>query len=170
MRDVRSGNISFLTAVIDYICSLFIRTFNGLQRLRSGREYPLFRGTLTKTPSGTLGLQPGEQVQVKSKEEIRQTLDITNRNRGLYFDSEMLPYCDRTFTVLRRVRKIINEQSGTMMQLPNDCVILDGVVCAGRDHQYCPRSIYPYWRELWLRRVTPDSSRTQGAHSTNVAS
>lgn len=153
VRDVRSGNICVLTAVIDYVCTVLIQTFNALQHWRGGREYPLFRGTLTKTPSGPLDLQPGERVQVKSKEEIRQTLDTTNRNRGLYFSSEMLPYCGRTFTVLRRVRKIINENSGTMMQLPNDCVILDGVICVGRDHQYCPRSIYPYWRELWLRRV-----------------
>ncbi|MGE0826089.1 MAG: hypothetical protein AB7G75_01335 [Candidatus Binatia bacterium] len=172
VRDVRAGNIGVLTAVIDYGCTVLIRVFNTLQRWRGGREYPpLFRGILTKTPSGTLRLQPGERVQVKSKEEIRQTLDTANRNRGLHFDSEMLPYCGRTFTVLRRVGKIINERNGTMMRLPNDCVILDGVICAGKDHQYCPRSIYPYWRELWLRRVTADSSRqpsvTQG---TDIAS
>jgi hypothetical protein len=171
VRDVRSGNIGLLTAVIDYVRTVPIQAFNALQRWRGGREYPLFRGTLKKTPSGTLGLQPGERVQVKSKEEIRQTLDTTNRNRGLFFSNEMLPYCGRTFTVLRHVRKIINESTGKMMQLPNDCVILDDVICAGRDHQYCPRSIYPYWRELWLRRVTPDGSSKQHARQeTDVVS
>lgn len=163
VRDVRSGNLGLLTAIIDFVRTVPIQVFNTLQRYRGGREYPLFRGILKKTPSGTLGLQPGERVRVKSKEEIRQTLDTSNRNRGLFFSSEMLPYCGRTFTVLRHVRKIINESTGKMMPLPNDCVILDDVICVGRDHQYCPRSIYPYWRELWLQRVTPDGSSKQHA-------
>ena len=32
-------------------------------------------------------------------------------------------------------------------------VILDGVICTGDYHRSCPRAIYPYWREAWLRRV-----------------
>ena len=30
---------------------------------------------------------------------------------------------------------------------------LDGVVCRGDYHRSCPRAIYPYWREAWLKRV-----------------
>jgi hypothetical protein len=51
------------------------------------------------------------------------------------------------------VRKIIDEKTGKMMQLPNDCLILDGVECVGDYHQLCPRSIFAYWREIWLNRV-----------------
>ena len=32
-------------------------------------------------------------------------------------------------------------------------IILDGVVCTADYNQYCPRGIYPYWREIWLRRI-----------------
>jgi hypothetical protein len=43
-----------------------------------------------------------------------------------------------------------------MIEIKSDCLILDGVVCSG-DHSlcrwFCPRAIYPYWREAWLRRV-----------------
>jgi hypothetical protein len=109
-----------------------------------------------RTPIVRLDLRPGELVQVKSREEIALTLDTQGRNRGLFFDVEMLPYCGRTFRVLRRVQRIIDERTGRMLHLPNDCIVLDGVVCSGersRRRLFCPRSIVPYWREIWLRRV-----------------
>jgi hypothetical protein len=43
-----------------------------------------------------------------------------------------------------------------MLTLRNACIVLDGVVCSGCLSSYrlfCPRSIYPYWREAWLKRV-----------------
>jgi hypothetical protein len=128
-----------------------------LLRLR-GRLYPGVEPRLpaNKTPRITLGLKPGELVEVRSKEEIEQTLGANSRNRGLWFDVEMLPYCDRQFRVLRRVERLIDEKSGKMIHLSNDCIILDGVTCSG-DYSYkrrfCPRGIYPYWREIWLKRV-----------------
>jgi hypothetical protein len=36
------------------------------------------------------------------------------------------------------------------------CIILEDVVCQSRYstcRMLCPRSIYPYWREIWLERV-----------------
>ena len=119
-------------------------------------EYPHIQGKLRKTPSTQLDLQPGELVEIKSKAEILETLDINNRNRGLSFDVEMMPYCGGTYRVLRRVEKILNEKTGRMLTLPNTCIILEGVVCRGclsRNRRFCPRSIYPYWHEVWLRRV-----------------
>jgi hypothetical protein len=93
-------------------------------------------------------------VRVKSKKEIERTLDRGNRNRGLSFDSEFLPYCGREFIVRRRVERIIDEPSGRMIELHSDCLILDDVVCGARYHRFCPRQIYPYWREIWLTRVS----------------
>ena len=40
-----------------------------------------------------------------------------------------------------------------MLHIKGDCIILDGVICTGDYHRSCPRSIYPYWREIWLKRV-----------------
>ena len=110
----------------------------------------------TGASSTPLGLQPGDWVQVRSPEEIAQTLNKQGRNRGLWFDAEMLPYCEGTFRVKDRVRRIINESTGEMLELKRDCVILEGVVCSGDrsiGRWFCPRAIYPYWREAWLRRV-----------------
>jgi hypothetical protein len=120
-------------------------------------RYPYVAGLATsKTPAQTLDLQPGEWVQVRPIDEIKLTLNRERRNRGLKFDVEMVPYCGGTFRVLDRVEKIINERTGRMMHLPNECVILEGVTCSGcfsQDRLFCPRSIYPYWREIWLKRV-----------------
>jgi hypothetical protein len=55
--------------------------------------------------------------------------------------------------VLRRVDQIIDETTGKMLHFSNDCIVLDGVVCRSEYYGFCPRSIYPYWREIWLRRV-----------------
>ena len=90
------------------------------------------------------------------KYEILATLDLHNKNRGLLFDVEMVPYCGGTFPVLRRVEKIIDERTGKIRNLPNNCIILDGVVCSGclsENRLFYPRSIYQYWHEIWLSRV-----------------
>jgi hypothetical protein len=103
-----------------------------------------------------LNLQPGELVQVKSREEITQTLDEQGMNRGLWFDREMAAFCGGTFRVRRRVTHFIDERDGRMVQLKTDAVTLDNVFCGGdlsQSRWFCPRAIYPYWREAWLRRV-----------------
>jgi hypothetical protein len=115
---------------------------------------------LPGTGSGTdvgdpLSLQPGEWVQVKSRDEISQILDSGGRSRGMWFDREMLPHCGKTYRVRQRINQFIDERDGRMKRLKN-CVTLDGVVCSGNlslRRWFCPREIYPYWRENWLRRV-----------------
>jgi hypothetical protein len=122
--------------------------------LRIFVEYPHFEGKLQgETPKERLHLKPGELVYVKSKVEILKTLNSHCSNRGLSFGVEMLPYCGGKFKVLKRIEKIINEKTGKMMNLTNDCIVLENVTCRGIYHGFCPRNIYPYWREVWLRRV-----------------
>lgn len=157
--DVSSGN----AGVGALIRSLCVGIFNEYQdasqrlpkplRIRGGKRYPFIDGALQKTPHQSLDLRPGELVRVKSKEEIVRTLDVNNRNRGMSFDAEMLKYCGRQARVLRRVDRIIDELTGRMMRLKNPCIILEGVICTSDYHRLCPRSIYAYWREIWLERV-----------------
>ncbi len=43
-----------------------------------------------------------------------------------------------------------------MIELKNDCIVLEGFVCSGDrspSSLFCPREAYPIWREAWLRRV-----------------
>jgi hypothetical protein len=114
------------------------------------------------TPSKNLNLQPGELVRVKSHQEILKTLNMERKNRGMYFDAEMVPYCGQTFRVLKRVNRILDEKTGKMVRLKSEAIVLDGVICQSR-YSYCrmlcPRAIYSYWREIWLERVEAPVAR-----------
>lgn len=113
-----------------------------------------------------LDLQPGELVRVKPRDEIAATLSPQGRNRGLWFDTEMLPYCGSTFRVRQRIKRFIDERDGRMIELKTDAVTLDGVVCSGERslrRWFCPRAIMPYWRECWLERVEQTPERADSA-------
>jgi hypothetical protein len=167
IREVRPGAKDLENwSLLKIVRSVAIEIFNQWQdfsrrlpaflRIAGGRRYPFIQGPLKKgqTPAAKLDLQPGELVRVKSKEEIVATLDTRNRNRGMSFDAEQLKYCGREARVLRRVNRIIDEPTGKMMELKNPCIILEDVICTSDYHRLCPRGIYPYWREIWLERVT----------------
>jgi hypothetical protein len=133
--------------------------YDRFQRAVGGSPYPLRpfgvpKGTLT--PKAQLDLKQGELVRVKPHSEILKTLDCNYRNRGLYFDPEMVPFTEREYEVDRRVTQIIDERTGKMLRFKTDAVILKNVVCEARYaicRRFCPRAIYPYWREIWLERV-----------------
>jgi hypothetical protein len=108
----------------------------------------------------TLNLEVGEQVRVKSKEEIAKTLDARGMNRGLRFDREMLPFCGQVFTVRQRVTRFIDEPKSVMVVMKSDAILLEGAFCAGDlnpTRWLCPRGIYAFWRECWLERLPATS-------------
>jgi hypothetical protein len=166
IRDVRSGNLRsgmgdsksevFLETILSFVEILrgfIITLFNKLQGLRKGVQYPRIEGTAESMPAVELNLQPGEFVEVRSKNEILATLNHRHRNRGLLFDSEMVRYCGGTYRVHKRVNQIVDERTGKMISMKSPCIILEGVACVSEYHRWCPRAIYHYWREAWLRRV-----------------
>jgi hypothetical protein len=109
----------------------------------------------------TTSLEPGDLVEVRSPEEIARTIDPRGTTKGLAFDPEMLPFCGGQFRVQDRVQRIIDEKTGRMIELSSDCLILENVTCSGErspGRWLCPRAIYPYWREAWLRRVGSNPS------------
>jgi hypothetical protein len=67
-----------------------------------------------------------------------------------------VPYCGGTYKVLTRVNRLIDEKTSKMVEMKSPCIILDTVVCQARYsacRMLCPKSMYPYWREIWLERV-----------------
>jgi len=163
LREVSSGNVGLVK---------FTKVMARAAKVETLRKLDLWpriavRGTSSASPRmEPLGLQPGDWVQVKSREEIEQTLNDQGKNRGLWFDREMLAFCGKTFRVRRRIERLIDERTGKMVGLTSDCVTLEGAVCSGElsfGRWFCPRAIYPYWREGWLRRVEPpEESRLSG--------
>jgi hypothetical protein len=162
VSDVRSGNAGVFRVIVGLLVGFFNkfqqanrRLFSHRTLIHGGRTYPFVLGQ-AGSASGTadvLDLRPGELVEVRSRNEIFATLNERDRTRGLRFDGEMLKYCGRRGRVLRRVERLIDEKTGKMLSISTDCVIIDRFICTGDYHRSCPRSIYPYWRECWLRRV-----------------
>jgi hypothetical protein len=134
--------------------------YDAFQRLFGGIKYPRRSGSIpvgVLTPTENYDMQPGELVQIKKYKEILATLDQSNRNRGLSFDAEMVPYCGGQYRILKRVSQILDEKTGRMMKMKNPCIILESVICQSRYSQcrlFCPRSIHSYWREIWLERIS----------------
>jgi hypothetical protein len=162
VTDVRTGNAT----VRRTIQGLFIGLFNRLQdvskrvlperlRLRGGRRWGFLRpGLHGRTPTGTLGLRPGELVRIKSKQEILGTLNEHMLNRGLGFEEEMARYCGRTVRVQARIDRCIDERTGRMLTMKTPCIMLEDVFCQGVHSLNCPREFMPFWREIWLERIT----------------
>lgn len=165
VRDVRSGNAT-IREVISTVVSGFVNRYQKWSKkalpkwmlIREGRTLYYLGGQLSKTPNGQLHLQPGERVRVKSREEIAATLDKQQRNRGLHFVGPMIDDCGSEAQVRGRVSRMIDERSGRMRELTNDCVILEGKVCHQR---LCPRGSYTFWREVWLTRVSDGGGKRE---------
>jgi hypothetical protein len=134
--------------------------YDRFQRAIGGPPHPLPPFGVpkgTSTPKEQLDLHHGELVRVKSFHEILKTLDCNYRNRGLYFGPDMVPYTERKYEVDRRVKQIIDERTGKMVRFKTDAILLKNVVCQARYEycrRFCPRAIYPFWREIWLERIS----------------
>jgi hypothetical protein len=176
LDDFLSGNVGLRKMLCGFVYSVYRNLSQA--RIGIGRPmlwlydllHPLWRGTLfpqhtgvipvgQPTPSISLNVDAGELVRIKPHKDILQTVTRENKNKGMCWDAEMVPYCGQTHRVLRRVTKIINERTGKMQQMKSPCVILESVTCQSRYSNrrlFCPRSIYSYWREVWLERVSPN--------------
>jgi len=160
VEDVRTGNVgvlwslrAFLVGVYNRLQHLSAKRLPPRLRIKDGRHWGTLRGTAVKTPTGQSDLHPGDLVRIKSRKEIEPTLNAELLNRGMGFDAEMGRFCGRTARVARRVDHIIDEHTGRMLQMRSPCIVLEGIVCEGAFNASCPRSITPYWREIWLEKV-----------------
>jgi hypothetical protein len=117
---------------------------------------------LKKNPKKTskemepLNLQPGEWVEVRSIDEISQTLDENRKCKGLLFMPEMEKFCGEKSKVFKIVKIIKLESTGEVRKLKTPSVFLEGVYCNGERHEGCDRSCFHFWKEAWLKRV-PDT-------------
>jgi hypothetical protein len=182
LEDLTSGNASFGRLIAGGLYVLYhwlvnwtrrhswrvsralVRIYDRVQKMRGGTPYPRRQGTIPRgqpTPERNLDLAPGELVRVRPLEQILATLDQRNRNRGMFFDAEEVPFCGKTFRVRSRVRRIIDERTGRLLTLKGQNVILENAWCQARysdRRMLCPRAIYPFWRETWLERLGEASS------------
>ena len=152
LRPLVAGNITFGAFAV----AMLTRLFNLVQGWRGGIAFPPCEPTST-APSlrVDLNLQPGEPVRVREPERILETLDRIGKNRGLWFDRDMLKHTKQQRTVLARVDRIIDDATGQMREMKTPCVILDGVDATGELLGFCPQHDFTFWREAWLERTPP---------------
>ena len=157
VREAQSGNVAWPRMLSMLALRILPWELRRLLR-RPAAQLPRMRRQRGAPQPPPLNLQPGEWVEVRSPAEIARTLDANNSHRGLYFSApEMATECGKRYRVRRRVNRIIEESSGRMLTMKNDCIELEGPVCTGDrsiGRWFCTREIYPYWREAWLKRVT----------------
>jgi hypothetical protein len=159
LRDLTSGNVTFRVLLVGLAVYIFKkyqlmtqRVLPPWLRIRGGKPYPFYQGTGTGARTPVVDVSPDQVVEVRHKDEIMPTLSPENRNRSMWFDPEMIPYCGTRARVNRHVQRIIDESTGKMVKL-GDCVVLDNVVCQGIYHRFCQREIPLYWRSAWLRTL-----------------
>jgi hypothetical protein len=154
LRDLTSHNVAPRVFVGAVLLALAAKLQNAL---RLGTPFYSIRGTATAPiRSAPPQLAPGDLVMVRSRDEIMATLDTSGKDRGLWFDVEMLRLCGTMQRVLRRVERIVDEKTGRLLTIKRDALILEGGACTGllcRGRRFCPRGIYSFWREGWLRPV-----------------
>ena len=163
LEDIRTRNVPLRRLLLGLVFTAInryqriSRRLPARLRIAGGHRLPDVRGTVRDgqwPPYEPLNLQPGDLVEVRSKEEIRATLDDDQRNRGLWFDEEMARLCGKRGRVLHRVERLIDEKSGRMLRVRKDLFVVDGMLgCEGIYHSLCTRSVIGMLREAWLRRV-----------------
>ncbi len=149
------------------------------RRLRLPIEtvFPFKQSKLSENiPSATTpaesSLAPGDLVRVRSREEILRTLGPNGKNRGLWFDREMLPFCGKTSRIQTKVERFIDEPTGRFVELKSDCYILEGFVCSGElsaRRWFCCRQIYPWWRACWLEKIADTAAREPDGSAVHPA-
>jgi hypothetical protein len=132
--------------------------YDKLARVLRADPFPTIEGRIadgTPTPADKLDLQPGEWVEVKSRDEIAATITPAGFNRGMRYDVEMLKYSGKRYRVQMRVDKLINEKNGKMSRMKTPSIQLENVYCRAEctaTRLGCPRASNTYWREIWLKR------------------
>ena len=132
------------------------RMFNALQERRGGLCYPARpTGGGNNTPPIPPTLQSGQWVRVRSSEQIARTLDKNSKNRGLWFDRDMLKHCGSLRQVRNRVHKIVDIGTGKMIPMKTACIMLEDVHYSGEFQGFGEQHDYLYWREAWLEPAHP---------------
>jgi hypothetical protein len=147
LRPLVAGNAT----LVGFLVVLLTRLFNYAQGVRGGISFPFVPGNGgSQTPATRTDLLPDDRVRVLSAEEIGRTLDKKGKNRGLWFDRDMVKYCGRTYQVLKRVTRIIDDATGEMRLMKTPCIVLKNVQYSGEYLRLSAQQDHLFWREAWL--------------------
>jgi hypothetical protein len=147
LRPLVAGNVT----LVGFLVVLLTRLFNYAQGIRGGIRFPFVPGSgVSQTPIVRTDLLLGDIVRVLSAEEIGRTLDKKSKNRGLWFDRDMVKYCGRTYQVLKRITRIIDDATGEMRLMKTPCIVLKNAQYSGEYLRFAAQQDHLFWREAWL--------------------
>jgi CelD/BcsL family acetyltransferase involved in cellulose biosynthesis len=110
---------------------------------------------------------PGDWVQVKQANVIRETLDPRDRTRGLLFAPTQWETTGQVFRVAKRVQRLRDDHGA--FRAVSRTVLLEGVDCAGHASPAagCGRHCPMMYRDEWLEpaRTPPREIAQEGARS-----
>lgn len=117
------------------------------------RRTTTMNNSLEKTSEKKADLHVGDRVRIKTKEEIRQTLDNWNEYKGCGFMEEMWPYCGTEQIIIKQVDRFLDERDYRVKQV-RGIYLLENMICNGTvDFGPCDRSCFFFWREEWLEKI-----------------
>jgi len=130
---------------LNFLMNVVSQTYHSKTRLQGLDD--------AKTIAAVSRLKPGDEVQVKSRQSIKTTLNRWNQLKGCALMEEMWDYCGTRQQVYKRVERFLDERD-YLMKKTRGIVILKDVICKGsKDFGACDRSCFFFWREEWLEKV-----------------
>ena len=99
-------------------------------------------------------IKKGDLVRVRSKVEVKQTLDRFRKTRGCTFQKEMYTHCGKEYRVFKKVEHFFDETRQEMRKC-NDTYLLEGCYCRGSTAylRQCARNCFFFWQSSWLGKV-----------------
>lgn len=95
----------------------------------------------------------GDLVRVRSKDEIKSTLNHLGQLKGCSFMDAMVPYCDTIQHVFKSMDRFVDERELKIKKCKG-LILLEGVMCEGTtEFGRCDRSCLMFWREEWLEKI-----------------
>lgn len=163
VTDIRTRNVP-LGRVVKAITFQALNRYQVLSKARLPQALQYRKGGMVPSiegrvrdgawPAGPSELQAGDLVEVRSKSEIEATLDADQRNRGLWYDRELLHLCGQRARILFKVERLIDERTGRMLRIRKDLFVISGPGgCVGTYNRLCTRSIVGMMRGAWLRKL-----------------
>ena len=102
-------------------------------------------------------LKVGDWVEVRSEDEILQTLDLKGQLDGMPFMPEMFAFCRQRFQVYKRAHKTCDTVFPVRGRRVKQAVHLN-TRCSGADHGGCQARCLFFWKEAWLKPVKSASN------------
>ena len=100
-------------------------------------------------------MHANDWVEVRSKQEILETLDKNGRLDGMPFMPQMFEYCGKRFKVHKSAHKACDPVYTMASRGVDDAVHLN-LRCNGQAYGGCQAGCRLFWKEAWLKPVDPE--------------